>query len=183
MLLRESLGEVHQVPSRSALLPVRMNAQAVNDQCPSSLTLPRQWPILVRLDIIQAHGGDALAVLAHHEQRARAHVVFDYSQIGIDLVPLVNALSAHVLGAERDNLHHARCVAKVCSFNMSHHVIWIERGCWAKWRENISRHIVGVSSFGSGQTSSGSGDESGAKTVAINIARQAGATHLRCAAG
>ena len=68
MLLCESLGEVHQVPPGSALLPVRMNAQAVNDQCPASLTLPRQWSIFVRLDIIQAHGGDALAVLAHHEQ-------------------------------------------------------------------------------------------------------------------
>ena len=122
MLLRESLGEVHQVPSGSALLPVGMNAQAVNDQCPASLTLPRQWSIFVRPDIIQAHGGDALAVVAHHEQRARARVVFDYLEIGIDFVPLVNALSAHVLGAERDNLHHARHVTKVCSFNMAHHI-------------------------------------------------------------
>ena len=122
MLLRERLGEVHQVPSGSALLPVWMNAQAVNDQCPASLTLPRQWSIFVRPDIIQAHGGDALAVVAHHEQRARARVVFDYLEIGIDFVPLVNALSAHVLGAERDNLHHARHVTKVCSFNMAHHI-------------------------------------------------------------
>ena len=51
-----------------------------------------------------------------------ARVVFDYLQIRVDLVPLVNALSAHVLGAERDNLHHAWCVVKVCSFNTAHHV-------------------------------------------------------------
>ena len=50
MLLRERLGKVHQVPSGSALLPVRMNAQAVNDQCPASLTLPRQRSVLFRLD-------------------------------------------------------------------------------------------------------------------------------------
>ncbi len=68
MLLRERFGEVHQVPSGSALLPVRVNAQAVDDQCPARLTLPRQGSIFVRLDIIQAHGGDALGVLAHHEQ-------------------------------------------------------------------------------------------------------------------
>src|SRR6266516_3787988 len=83
MLLRESLGEVHQVPSGSALLPVRMNAQAMYDQGQASLALPRQRSIFVRLDIIQAHGGDALVVLAHHEQGASARVVFDYSQIGI----------------------------------------------------------------------------------------------------
>ena len=50
MLLRERLGKVHQVPSGSALLPVRMNAQGMNDQCPSSLTLPPQWSIFVHLD-------------------------------------------------------------------------------------------------------------------------------------
>ena len=122
MVLRESLGEVHQVSSGSALLPVRMNAQAMYDQCPASLTLPRQWSIFVRLDIIQAHGGDALAVLAHQVQRACVCVVFDYSQIGIDFVPLLDVPSAHVLDAERDNLHHARHVAKLRSFNMAHHV-------------------------------------------------------------
>ena len=127
--------------------------------------LPPQWSIFVRLDIIQSHGGDALAVLAHHEQCARARVVFDHSQIGVDFVPLVDAPSAHVLGAERDNLHHARRVAKVCSFNTAHHVNWIERGCCVKWRENISRHVVGVSSFGSGAAT-----RAGVKTVAINIA-------------
>ena len=122
MLLRERLGEVHQGPSDSALLPLWMNAQAVNDQCPASLTLPRQRSIFVRLDIVEADGRHTLASLTYHEQRTGAGVSFNYIKIRVDFVPLVNPLSSHVLGAERDNLHHARRVAKVCSFNVARHL-------------------------------------------------------------
>jgi hypothetical protein len=45
-------------------------------------------------------------------------VVFYDLKVRVDFIPLMNAVSAHVLDAERDNLHHTLRILKFGLFNL-----------------------------------------------------------------
>jgi hypothetical protein len=71
----------------------------------------------VRLILLlaQTHGTETAIVLKRHVKGTISDVLLDGLEVRIDVVPLVDTVTAHVLDACRDYSAHSRDVIRSCS--------------------------------------------------------------------